>query len=77
MVRPGRVKFIQQSVKHKAAKQSTGSLLIVLKIFLKTWVNSTTSLGKDGSTKRVRYVGTVRLFCNGTGTVRWYGTPFL
>ena len=22
----------------------------------------------------VRYVGTVRLFCNGTGTVRWYGT---
>ena len=21
---------------------------------------------------RVRYVGTVRLFCNGTGTVRWY-----
>ena len=24
--------------------------------------------------ERVRYVGTVRLFCNGTGTVRWYGT---
>ena len=21
---------------------------------------------------RVRYVGTVRLFCYGTGTVRWY-----
>ena len=21
---------------------------------------------------RVRYVGTVRLFCKGTGTVRWY-----
>ena len=21
---------------------------------------------------RVRYVGTVRFFCNGTGTVRWY-----
>ena len=22
----------------------------------------------------VRYAGTVRLFCNDTGTVRWYGT---
>ena len=21
---------------------------------------------------RVRYVGTIGLFCNGTGTVRWY-----
>ena len=27
--------------------------------------------------KEVRYAGTVRLFCNGTGTVRWYGAPFL
>ena len=25
--------------------------------------------------KEVRYAGTVRLFCNGTGAVRWYGTP--
>ena len=25
----------------------------------------------------VRYAGTVRLFCNGRGMVRWYGTPFL
>ena len=24
----------------------------------------------------VRYAGTVRFFCNGTGTVRWYGTLF-
>ena len=26
--------------------------------------------------KEVRYAGTVRFFCDGTGTVRWYGTPF-
>ena len=41
---------------------------------------------KDGSTVRygtpqfceeIRYAGTVRFFCDGTGTVRWYGTPFL
>ena len=45
-------------------------------------------LYKDGSTLRygtvrlnfcleVRYAGPVRLFCNGKGTVRWYGTLFL
>ena len=44
---------------------------------------------KDGSTVRyvgtvrlnfcqeVRYADTVRFFCNGTGTLRWYGTPFV
>ena len=27
--------------------------------------------------QEVRYAGTVRFFCNGTGTLRWYGTPFV
>ena len=27
--------------------------------------------------KEIRYAGTVRFFCDGTGTVHWYGTPFL
>ena len=27
--------------------------------------------------EEVRYAGTVRFFGDGTGTVRWYGRPFL
>ena len=27
--------------------------------------------------QEVRYAGTVRFFCNGTGTLCWYGTPFV
>ena len=27
--------------------------------------------------EEIRYAGTVRFFCDGTGTVRRYGTPFL
>ena len=38
---------------------------------------------KDGGTvllnfcEEIRYAGTVRFFCDGTGTIRWNGTPFL
>ena len=27
--------------------------------------------------EEIRYAGTVRFSCDGKGTVRWYGTPFL
>ena len=52
------------------------------KIFsLRPWVRYASIFAKKDGTLvrydffvmvRVRYVGTVRLFCNGSGTVRWY-----
>ena len=66
------------------AEKCHNYLIIVQELMLKVTEKKSVRCGNQGwqyDTVRlnfcyeVRYAGTVHLFCDGTGTVRWYGMP--